>query len=417
MGSFESPFAFFSGDKVFVDVSKTGSGSNWADAIPSLADAIDICDFCEVDSIFIAEGIYYPDVGQTQVEGDRESRFTINRSLFIRGSHPSGGGTADLADHPTILSGEIGNSAVTNDNTKTIMDLNAYSHLDKIVFEKGNAGILGDPGGAGRDGGGIFTDQGGLFTNLIFRDNAAVIGGGLYARNMPIAMENCLFHDNHAYAYGGAIGIDFVDLADTSIFKNITVVQNTSDSTGFGNEGSAFALFAARAKTENSIIYYHSNPYRLLGGGQLHMAFTNAQGGYVGIGNLDLVPKFVDISSNNFGLRIGSPLLNMGNNSLVNADMDLAGHSRIINNIVDMGAFEFDYTFPCGQYATLNITHNPIYRGIYKATGLVSSSGIVKSTSEGKVTFKSESEILLNPSFEVKLGERFEAIIEDPCID
>ena len=418
IGASESANGFFAGgNKVLVDGTKSGSGASWYDAVPSLADAIDICDLCGVDTILIAEGIYHPDKGQQQVEGDQSARFTINKPLFIRGSHPSGGGQTDMVNHATILSGEIGDPDSISDNTKTIMDINAYTHLDQIIFEKGNAGTIGSPGGAGRDGGGIFTNKGGYFTNLIFRNNTAVIGGGLYARDFPVVLENCLFHDNHSYAYGGAIGLDFINQNDTSIFKNITLAQNTSDPLVFGVDGSAIAIFAAKARIENSIIFFHANPYRLLSGGTLTMNYTNTQGGYAGIGNLDADPMFLDTMTNSFTLRYGSPIIDEGKNNLVSYDKDLFGNSRIINNTVDMGAFEFNYEFPCGLYSILNIDDNPIYKGIYKASGQVSSTGIVKSTSLGKVTFKSESNILLNPSFEVKLGEEFEAVIENPCID
>ncbi len=60
--------------------------------------------------------------------------------------------------------------------------------------------------------------------NTIFRYNTAKYGGGLICYDGSDGLiEHCLFHDNHAETYGGAIEV----YAAAPIFKNNTVVYNT----------------------------------------------------------------------------------------------------------------------------------------------------------------------------------------------
>ena len=417
LGAYESKAKPFLGTNiVYVDKSKSGGGSNWTEATPYLQHAIDICHSCDVDTILIAEGYYFPDEGM-KIDNYRSYSFTLDSGTIINGSFPSGGGHPDIANHPTILSGEIGDTMTTDDNTKTIMALNANCHVDRIIFEDGNAGDLGDAGGPGRDGGGLHTSKGGHFTNLIFRNNSAVIGGGFYAIWDSFIMKNCLFHDNYAYAYGGAIGMDFISLSDTSILENITISQNSNDTSAFGTDGSAIAVFTSIAQIENSNIYFNPVPFRELGGGKLYMNYTNVEGGFAGISNLDVDPLFIDTITNDFRLRYMSPLIDVGNDSAVTSSVDLVGNDRVIKDSVDLGAFEFNYEFPCDIYSTLVIDDLPVYTGKYKASGLITSKGLVNLNSLGDVSYKSELSIELLSDFEVELGQTFEAVIESPCVD
>ena len=60
-----------------------------------------------------------------------------------------------------------------------------------------------------------------------------------------------------------------------------------------------------------------------------------------GVGNITNEPQFVDQVSGNFRLRIDSACIDAGNNAYVVGTTDLDDNSRIVNGVVDMGAFEY----------------------------------------------------------------------------
>jgi len=73
--------------------------------------------------------------------------------------------------------------------------------------------------------------------------------------------------------------------------------------------------------------------------------YSNVKGGWngAGEGNIALLPLFVDCTSS--GCRPGpdSPCIDASDNDAVPdaVTLDLDGHERIVNNTVDMGAYEF----------------------------------------------------------------------------
>jgi len=57
-------------------------------------------------------------------------------------------------------------------------------------------------------------------------------------------------------------------------------------------------------------------------------------------------PLFVDAANGDYHLRSGSPCIDSGANSWVTTTTDMDGNPRIINHIVDMGAYEFQQLLP-----------------------------------------------------------------------
>lgn len=79
---------------------------------------------------------------------------------------------------------------------------------------------------------------------------------------------------------------------------------------------------------------------------------SDVQGGYVGLGNIDADPCFVDAGGGDFRLSSDSPCIDAGDNSEPNLGAtDMDGHPRIIDGdcndaeVVDMGAYEFNYAY------------------------------------------------------------------------
>lgn len=106
---------------------------------------------------------------------------------------------------------------------------------------------------------------------------------------------------------------------------------------------------ASGGDIRNSIIYFNNG---LIGNNWTNystgMSFdyicttpTNMLPG--GTGCIDDNPLFADASNEDYRLLSYSPCVNTGNNAYTNSLIDLSGGPRIINNIVDMGSYEFSY--------------------------------------------------------------------------
>ena len=66
----------------------------------------------------------------------------------------------------------------------------------------------------------------------------------------------------------------------------------------------------------------------------------NISNGIDGGHNLDADPMFVDAANGNLRLQTCSPAIDAGNTSVLKVSPDLGGNNRVINSIIDMGAYE-----------------------------------------------------------------------------
>ncbi len=95
-------------ETIHVDLSAKGNndGTSWNDAFTDLKEALQSSGLHS--RLLIAEGAYYPDTFQP-TSNPVNSIFTIaqNSSQNLIGGFPEGGGTRDIENHRTILSGDI----------------------------------------------------------------------------------------------------------------------------------------------------------------------------------------------------------------------------------------------------------------------------------------------------------------------
>ena len=150
------------------------------------------------------------------------------------------------------------------------------------------------------------------------------------------SLRNCLVVGNEAAVMGG--GVD-LRLGNQSV-RNCTIVGNHSGGTGGG-------LAANTGNAHNSIVYHNTAAasgdnwaphFQSLGGTLSHCCITPHPGGS---GHVTEAPLFVGLSVTNLRLKAGSPCINAGlNEDWMFAATDLDGRSRILNDVVDMGAYE-----------------------------------------------------------------------------
>lgn len=147
-------------------------------------------------------------------------------------------------------------------------------------------------------------------------------GGG--AQNCTL--KNCLIEGNSAQKNGGG--------AYSSTLINCTVVSNralAADGTGGGIQS---------CTAQNSIIWNNtSTSHPNTKSCTLISSCTTPL--HSGIGNITKSPLFRDENIGNYMLMSGSQCINGGNNAYVTSTIDLDGEPRIIDNLVDMGAYEF----------------------------------------------------------------------------
>ncbi len=95
----------------------------------------------------------------------------------------------------------------------------------------------------------------------------------------------------------------------------------------------------------SNCILWGDIPDEIAFSGSATVTYSDVEGGWAGIGNIALDPKFADAEGR---LSSGSPCIDAGNNDAVRSGIttDLDGKPRIINGTVDMGAYEFGGTTP-----------------------------------------------------------------------
>ena len=194
------------------------------------------------------------------------------------------------------------------------------------------------------------------FENCIFVGNS---GSGMVNSISNPTLVNCLFIGNHSTSFAGAIA-NF----ETSfpVLINCTIVGNRSDYSFVGGVSDGFLCSTTLT---NCIVWGNTDDQpetdteteQLWLGDPDLVTFTNWQGhgNGNGPGNIDSDPLFVDLAGpdgvpgttdDNLRLLAESPSIDTGSNEIVAFATDLDGRPRILNSIVDMGAYESPNPIP-----------------------------------------------------------------------
>ena len=208
-------------------------------------------------------------------------------------------------------------------------------------------------------GGGAECDRGGQLINCTIQGNTAEGGGGVdfYVTGL---VQNCVIKGN----YGGANGAGGVSLSQDGRVLNSLICDNYCEGSGGGAtlynggilENCTIAGNWARwngglwcdtgGTVCNTIIYFNA-----AWEGALDYDYTGESNRFSytcatplltsGLGNTSANPMFMNVALSDYRLRPGSPCINAGTNQdwMIGA-LDLAGHPRIQDGIVDMGAYE-----------------------------------------------------------------------------
>lgn len=225
------------------------------------------------------------------------------------------------------------------------------------------AGIIYDGYGAGIYNSGV-TKASPILTNVIIAGNDAESwGGGFYCeseRNIcaPI-LTNVLISGNNAYNGGAIVCISLEKVAP--VFTNATIVGNKAavKAGGLYCESIKGSNGLAVPEIQNSVIWGNkaeegANILNIGATGSSPIAqysFIEGEPANASAGNLNgtLNPEFesaVDAdfaptTTGNYQLNRNSPLINKGKNEFITLTSDLNGRERVIDNRVDIGAYEY----------------------------------------------------------------------------
>lgn len=235
---FSGGHAFAATFYVDATVSPGGDGLIWCTAKQFIHDALPLA-VGPSDEIRVADGIYYPDTGGTQVDNDRTMTLDLQNDVAIKGGYAGCGGAGggdfrDFIIHETTLSGDInqsgdfaGNSynVVRSTGTMSSAVIEGFTirdgRADGVPFPLDVGGGMNNNGGSPTvtsckiignrstgDGGGMFNNQASpTVTDCEFRDNQANLdGGGLFNNdNSNGTFISCLFISNRAVDDGGGV--------------------------------------------------------------------------------------------------------------------------------------------------------------------------------------------------------------------
>ncbi len=113
---------------------------------------------------------------------------------------------------------------------------------------------------------------------------------------------------------------------------NCTFIGNSSFCGGGMIYGAAYnCVFSG-----NGALYVANDLYESTANNSCSSELTNGING-----NITNAPLFVDTANGDFRLQSNSPCINWGNNMVVSHATDLAGNPRVVEGVVDMGAYEY----------------------------------------------------------------------------
>ncbi len=238
-----------------------------------------------------------------------------------------GGGIYCLSSSPSITNCTISGNSV-NDSGGGMFCRTSSPTISNCTIS-GNS--------ASSNGGGIYWYYSSpSITNCTISGNQSRNGGGILctAYSSP-SITNCTISGNSASSSGG--GIYCLSSSRPSI-TTCTISGNSSTS------GGGIYCFSSSPTIANCILWGNLSIKEICVGygDKPTVTYSDITGGYTGKGNIDANPLFVDSNAGDYRLQYGSPCIDAGDpNAPALPLFDKDGNPRVINEIPDMGAYEY----------------------------------------------------------------------------
>jgi hypothetical protein len=352
--------------------SDSAMGTNWATAKQTIQAAVDAA--TTNDLVLVSNGVY---ATGSRFAGGWNNRVVIDKPIVVRSLN--GPGTTTIrGQQPVLPSGARG------------VYVGAGAVLDGFTVSGGTAYYFDGSGEWDRnDGGGIMASALGVISNCVITgNNASRFGGGVFGG----ILRNCVITSNTVFTAGGGAAFSTLESClvsgnscwgdgagvVNSTLRNCTVVNNAQTvdySPGCGG--------VANCSNYNTIVYYNT---AVLGDanhkGSLfaYSCTTPAPGG---TGNTTNDPQLLNVSAQDYRLTAGSPCRNAGDNANAAPAYDLVDMPRIVEGVVDMGAYEIQ------TQALVTVWANPSQGGTVSGGGYyaVGSNIVISATPNSGWTF------------------------------
>jgi hypothetical protein len=284
------------------------------------------------------EGIY-SSFGNPLIQGNI---ITNNKQSGCTGGIGGGGIAVDGASTAQIIGNVIANNSLFLGANGGGISLFAAS----AAVVQGNV-IYGNNGAS--QGGGLATanDSSHQIVNNLFFNNTAAQGGGIYWA-IPVSSPGMTLLNNTLAANSSTSGSAIFDGGfDTNMFIQNNLIVGAAGQT---------AYFCNQSNGATSPAVFANNDVFSSGTAAISGNCTISTGSN---GNISSDPLFIAPGLNNFRLQPGSPAIDTGNGNarIPLPATDLDGKPRVFNNIVDMGAYEFQTTTT--SYSTTSLTFPP----------------------------------------------------------
>jgi hypothetical protein len=259
--------------------------------------------------------------------------FNLAAALTVNNSTLSG----NTASGPLASGGGIYNSGTLTVTNTTLSGNSAAYHGGAIAnsgtLTVSNSTVSGNTAaGYYIAGGGIYNSGTLTITNTTLSGNSASYGGGIFDESGPVTLTNVTLTANWTLNGGGGGG--FHVSSGSPVLHNTLIAGNFRGSTG----------------TTRDDVYGTLDPsgdYNLIGDGTGMTGLSNGvNGNLVGSHNAPIDPLLGPLTDNGgptftHALLSGSPAIDAGNNDYA-TDWDQRGDGfpRIVNGIIDIGAFE-----------------------------------------------------------------------------
>jgi predicted outer membrane repeat protein len=211
-----------------------------------------------------------------------------------------------------------------------------------------------------------------IITNCSFSGNSAVNGGAMGNGASNLVITNCTFTGNSAvgtgatYMGGGAINNSGSNLAITNCTFNgnaaftggamhngdssSTVTNCTFSDNSASEDGGAMYNYRSSDPVLTNCILWGNGPQEIFNDDDSNaiITYSDVQGGWEGVGNIDIDPLFVDPCNGDYHLFEDSPCIDAGDPNYAAGpnETDLDGNPRVVNGRVDMGAYELQPLTP-----------------------------------------------------------------------
>jgi len=272
--------------------------------------------------------------------------------------------------------GRLSGFKITNGSAREGGGLFLYESgitVENCVVESNRAGYLG---------GGIYAYcSPAKIENCIVRNNVSAFltevdvgaGGGIYCYFSPVKIDRCIVENNGIYSqwgnthWGGGLALhgsrpvvtncviakNYLDtrldryargagvfaLFGSPVIINCTIADNYVKRTGLAYDVGGIGAMDCWASVTNCIIW--GNGIDLLDAPAEFSVVGTPPEWAEGPGNISLDPKFVDPASGDYRLKDTSPCIDAARNLYIeDYETDLDGNVRILNGLVDMGAYE-----------------------------------------------------------------------------